>query len=78
MKWLKSNYDNGYFDGVKLHPVGDCGNTVQRRGRLLSLVGDRVALTSLELAKLTEGRGYSKTITKRNKNEIISLYADHS
>ena len=31
MKGLKSNYDNDYFDGVKLHPVGDCSKTVQRR-----------------------------------------------
>ena len=47
-------------------------------GGLLSLVEDRVALTSVVLAKLTEGRSYIKSITKRNENEIISLYADRS
>ena len=31
VKGLKSNYDNDYFDDVKLHSVGDCSNSVQRR-----------------------------------------------
>ena len=36
VRGLKSNYDNDYFDGVKLHPVVDCSNTVHRRVAFVS------------------------------------------